>query len=1443
MADAPPLSIEINYDAERELFGDESEAPDARHVRVEIKNRKIKPGTMKFVAPEDQPKAVIPIQVRPDTEVCTDGVIEFRAELNLDGLTKRWGDIESAAKHAHPFVITAQVESHRSTPQHAKRQAKLTINLNSIRWKWTPLVRDDKGVVSEDGPTQENTTIEVKIDGTDRHGFRLELERLVWVEDDGLDHEEADFVHYLSPDHKCDFKVLCPKQIPWEIPEGENQRQVTTEWWAQALPAGHEILARLPVETTIRVRAYQANSIRKHVSGGAPKREPPDAPMLATREIPLQLGVRKWRVKLIKPEPSEPPVELEGSRPWENGIDVEVSILDDANPDEIEYFRNREFEWKLKPGPNGKYCGDVKDAQGESKTSGIGTTDEEGTFQFKFCPTRENSLFLAAKEGTRYYAEFEVRQKGGGPDKPGPRIPSIEKPNDENAPSFRLEWAPMYDLGAFKLPFFIKPGASLDLEAEPDEETVVPVPLTLKEDQKRPYRMMFRTGGTITLKPVVPWASGDNTKVEVALRHYRLIVGDNSRQGDEKRQILVVDLPPESAEWPRQVAVPAPPGQSGDGSLVLTTETPLHPDIARYLDRVRDEAAEVESKLCVCEGLTGTARNLGRDADRDFRKLALDFGETAIKFFAETDQKPLVEKRKPIKFTLSAMPMYVRSHIPTWTRLGAAVNFHRQSFKRVEEDMLNFYYDFICWGPIEKMLKSAWNTARNSAYLKWLPEEMPSINWFVKKGSDAIQNALLKGTLQKLFAGALKSKLTEARNRIAGVDQLLRGYKAGRDTAMRALEDVQRRLGSAVRNFSNQSDEVLRQSGRVEEALGRAATVGMNIDDVRAALRRLNRGQYVEPEIIGQVREIREKLLALKQARDQLRTTAAEVEKLIRGEHKRALKQRLMAEAQVRGAEAARKTWTDVEQHLQKGETELAELLRKEAIEADDATKLVDDFRGRVPSAPDSMNALRDEAKEAIDQAFATQQESWNEVAQRVNALRQSPGSSRLDALDDLPAQPLTAPAHGFTGALDVLEREARGATTESREFAARTKDLLDHRVRTAQAIWEAEKASMDEMLSDGVKSGTHYFTEQVRNKLDGAPDPPPFDETWMDTLWNGFRAMVNKVLELLGGALRNLLSGLLTLLGWILRIILFPLNLLLRLTARVGAKLFEVLTTFFHALAGPQGWWKTTALTENALNAGMGALRANASDADKFFDFPYWREESTCQRMIQAAQSWSTATGPTDRNIEQAIEDGLKTGYEDYYPGEVARARRLLFSLCKKVLSRETLETPPCDEDPAPRMVQALSAGDHLEQDIKVYQASTDRQSLAEKGMFAPLWSLMEDMSGWNSRDFDAVFDWMSWIIAWGLRLMALFVAILSWWFPPLLAASFSMLAGAQLISAITAAGRVLVAMCGFYPYSTAYPRDIVALQGAHYALVFPPATERLAATQANELVKGYPK
>jgi hypothetical protein len=48
----PDVDIEINYDAELEEFGSETDAGDARFVRVRVKNRNIVPGSLELEPPD-----------------------------------------------------------------------------------------------------------------------------------------------------------------------------------------------------------------------------------------------------------------------------------------------------------------------------------------------------------------------------------------------------------------------------------------------------------------------------------------------------------------------------------------------------------------------------------------------------------------------------------------------------------------------------------------------------------------------------------------------------------------------------------------------------------------------------------------------------------------------------------------------------------------------------------------------------------------------------------------------------------------------------------------------------------------------------------------------------------------------------------------------------------------------------------------------------------------------------------------------------------------------------------------------------------------------------------------------------------------------------------------------------------------------------------------------
>ena len=136
----PPLRIEINFDADLEGLLFDPETADARHLKVTIQDRKLRPKTLKLLPPaEGELNRVSPVRLRAGTDVYPPagnaGVVEFRAELDVDAIEAHWGEVEggAASPSGLPFRFSVGIEKQRdSDPDPMERSGLLTINLNSI---------------------------------------------------------------------------------------------------------------------------------------------------------------------------------------------------------------------------------------------------------------------------------------------------------------------------------------------------------------------------------------------------------------------------------------------------------------------------------------------------------------------------------------------------------------------------------------------------------------------------------------------------------------------------------------------------------------------------------------------------------------------------------------------------------------------------------------------------------------------------------------------------------------------------------------------------------------------------------------------------------------------------------------------------------------------------------------------------------------------------------------------------------------------------------------------------------------------------------------------------------------------------------------------------------------------------------------------------------------
>ena len=310
----PPLRIEINFDADLEGLLFDPETADARHLKVTIQDRKLRPKTLKLLPPaEGELNRVSPVRLRAGTDVYppagNDGVVEFRAELDVDAIEAHWGEVEKAvlaSPSGLPFRFSVGIEKQSdSDPDPMERPGLLTINLNSIHWIWQPLIRDENGDEREDGPPKPlDTPIEVPVDGTDTHGFKLRVELQERQKNGQYAPREADFTHYLSPDHKVDFDVLAMKPPPWELVKGQDGalfHQPETRWWTKPLRADSPVLGKLPLSTTVRVQAWAYDKIQKRFPNTF---EPKPIPRYAIREIPLNLNAGWEPIVAFEPKDS-----------------------------------------------------------------------------------------------------------------------------------------------------------------------------------------------------------------------------------------------------------------------------------------------------------------------------------------------------------------------------------------------------------------------------------------------------------------------------------------------------------------------------------------------------------------------------------------------------------------------------------------------------------------------------------------------------------------------------------------------------------------------------------------------------------------------------------------------------------------------------------------------------------------------------------------------------------------------------------------------------------------------------------------------------------------------------------------------------------------------------------------------------------------------------------
>lgn len=1427
MEEQPP--IELNYAGEAPKKDDPS--LDSRLLRVKLpKGYKAKRGTLSLKAAPGNTEG-LPLRVRAGTEDYRETEVVFRAELDIQAIQKIWHTVDAAAlPKEHKVLITVETEP---PPKRAKQTAKCrtvaTINLNSIRWKWWPLERDENGAVVA-GKPEENTPVRIEIDGTDLHGFKLE----VWREKKGpkgYERQESDFTHYLAPEEpRVSFKIVKPKPVPSDIEAGKDQSEIETIWWAQKLDEGEAILKDLPIDTTIRVRAWPASSIRKHRLNDRPLTTPDDAPQLAVREIPLKLECKKYKTRVLTPNPDEPPVELSDPRPWEDCINAEIQLFDDSGGKER--YCDEEVEWKLLPGKDGKFSGTVSYEGNKGLHNGTWKMRESGKVAFRFVPEKHNALFLQKKDGVQHYAQFEVRLKDPATGALSPVIPPADKSAGKGAPTFVLDWAPKFDLGLFKLPFFTKTDAPMNLEPEQKDEDVKPLVLKLDEKQSISYRNVFRHGGTIQLGPIVPWELEEGGKLEIPMQHYRLVVGDGSRKPDEKAQIHKVEASKQAA-WPETATFPARPGAAARTETAdLKCKAPLHPEMVERFHSLRKQAASLDPAL-----RTPAA---GGWEDGRYRKLVAKFEEEALRYFCEAEFDTLRKDGKGIRVTLGAMSSFLDSERAAWELLPDAISLHRDVYKRYEDTLVNGYFDILGFKYFKeklKVLSDALGSTRAGRFLLdfLFPDRI------ISAGFEKAQTAVLKSRLAVWIGNRLQEAIAKNNDEVGKAAAALTEPTTARTEAVatfeRAISQCEQHASSLAGDAASFASSARATASRLRELRAQ----GVTGDALRESMR-------------TQLTELQESWKKFMQARDKFRASVPAAV----GHYKAAA----VAEAKVSAAQLN----VDLQNHTSRTlaglNSDYEKLLTQTELKPDAAEKFMSDVAARPDSTAECVN-LKSTAADKTATAISGHQQSLERLVKdhyEMMGNLKADVEANLNREIALPASDTDVITQGFArlrdtqiaAAVQDSQNEMTRLTEEAADFLGKARQLANLKIDISYKRWFSTWKSLEEKLEDKMNDPNTSLESQMNVMLnDNVPQPPSetdivgaaFDMAL--SAINGFKSFVMSVMSWLVKAVAKVGWAVFWVIGVLLRVLLATLVLLLTFVRSMLGKWAEMIASVFEWLR-EFGGGKFSCLSAAAFQKADEVTRG-AGGAD-LFAFPYLKEVDLARQVKHMGEEFSKEPEWADK-AKQAVRGLFRTGYDDYYPGQIQATRLCFYELAKTVFTRKTLETPPIDDlDEAGHLafLQAETCG-NIKRQIAGYARKIANAANDQNAFYGGYWAELKDTRGFNSISLDITLSMAGWGGAWLFRIAGCILAIAGivgvvvtegLGIPLYLGTVTGCFAAAEVADLITATSRLMCALLGYYPYASAYPRDVALLPGIYHAMIFKPKGSKLAAASTADLM-----
>ncbi len=474
-------------------------------------------------------------------------------------------------------------------------------------------------------------------------------------------------------------------------------------------------------------------------------------------------------------------------------------------------------------------------------------------------------------------------------------------------------------------------------------------------------------------------------------------------------------------------------------------------------------------------------------------------------------------------------------------------------------------------------------------------------------------------------------------------------------------------------------------------------------------------------------------------------------------------------------------TWTQTKETYSKNESDLTEAkkasekLTEDSKKIDDEIKSLDEksqaIRGEVKSAMEELHGpgaeyLRNATDEAIIQEWLTKMRDLETriagmtTEQAEAALKELSNdeafvnlSKQIDQLYEKHELWIDKWADALRNLPEAERQELR--IDELLSSVGKMKEELKSIREARDARFEVYKTMVGEtMLEDKIKEQARKIKETVQDFKEESKKYPEVRREDYDPDWSGsFWYALDYFLSLVDTALSWTVRPVFQLLAWLFSPVIWIFVWAVSKLAWILTKAADLLITIFDKLTG--SW---TVLPLVLYRDGKKFLLSRAKCDAEFFKFVPASEKELLSRLKPASLKQDGYLNMGKEQSKAALKSKFEGAYKEYYLAQWTRARISLENLCVEALNKEAIGKEARSPNAFGQGHQPSFVLLSITRPIENYEYALN--SADENGVFgtSAISLVYRATEGkFNPLDLDVLIDWLNWVVAWGLRTLAI--------------------------------------------------------------------------------------